>query len=117
MPLYVCKCSSTKYYVLPYLHSYFHDFYDISENKIKSHYNPTNRCDNYLWHSTYWCCYYITMAMEVLINTCNMCICDLSDMYAFSCRAAAYISGKSVMTMLQLLHVRMLNFYKLQIHT
>ena len=21
-------------------------------------YNPTNKCDNYLWHSTYWCCYY-----------------------------------------------------------
>ena len=23
-----------------------------------STYNPTNKCDNYLWNSTYWCCYY-----------------------------------------------------------
>ena len=21
-------------------------------------YNLTNMCDNYLWHSIYWCCYY-----------------------------------------------------------
>ena len=54
-------------------------------------YNSTNNCDNYLWYSTYWCCYYITMAMNVLHNACNMCICDLpcvchqpSDLQPFS---------------------------------
>ena len=29
----------------------------------------------------------VTMAMEVLHNTCNMCICDLPDMYALSPQA------------------------------
>ena len=44
----------------------------------------------------------VTMAMEVLHNTCNMCICDLPDMYA---GLMAYISGKCFMCMLQLLLV------------
>ena len=35
----------------------------------------------------------ITMAMEVLHNTCNMYTCDLPDIYALS--PWAYISGKS----------------------
>ena len=34
-------------------------------------------------------------------NTCNMTICDLPDIYAL--RPRAYISGKSLMSMLQLL--------------
>ena len=56
---------------------------------------------------TTWCCYYVTMAMNVLHNTCNMCVHDLPDMYALEpgSRALAYISGKSLMSMLQLLHV------------
>ena len=40
--------------------------------------------------------------------TCNMCTRDLPDMYALSPRALglrAYISGKSLVPMLQLLHV------------
>ena len=45
----------------------------------------------------------ITMAMKVLHNTCNMCICDLPDMDALN--PQAYISGKSLMPMLQLLLV------------
>jgi len=50
------------------------------------------------------------MHMEVLHISCNMCTRDLPDMYALSpqaCgpRAWAYISGKSLMPMLQLLHV------------
>ena len=59
-------------------------------------YNLTNKCYNYLWHSTYSCCFYVTMAINVLNNKCNMCICDLPDMYT-----AAYISDKSIMPMLQ----------------
>ena len=45
----------------------------------------------------------VTMAMEVLHNTCNMCICDLPNMYAWSPQAsgiATYVSGKSQMPML-----------------
>ena len=41
-------------------------------------------------------------------NTCNMAIRDLPDMYALgpaALRLRAYISGKSPMAMLQLLHV------------
>ena len=43
-------------------------------------YNPTNKVDNYLWHSTSGI---VTMATEVLHNTCNMCILDLPDMYIY----------------------------------
>ena len=51
---------------------------------------------------------FVTMAMEVLYNTCNMCICDLPNMNPLiprTCglRLQAYISGKSPMPMLQLL--------------
>ena len=42
--------------------------------------------------------------MEVLHNACNMCIRDLSDMNALILQAWAYISGKSLMPMLPLLH-------------
>ena len=42
-------------------------------------YNLTNKCDNYLWDSNYWCCYY---GNKVIHNTCNMEIRDLPDMYA-----------------------------------
>ena len=45
----------------------------------------------------------VTMAMKVLHNTCNMCICDLPDMNAF--KLWGYISGKSLMPMLQPLHI------------
>ena len=42
-----------------------------------STYNPTNKCDNYLWPTGV-----VFIATEVLHNTCNMCIHDLPDMYA-----------------------------------
>ena len=66
-------------------------------------YNPTIKCDNYLWHLTYWCCYYVTMAMNVLYNNCNVCIHDLPDMNALISLACSsgdlvYISGKSSCT-------------------
>jgi len=41
--------------------------------------------------------------MEVLHISCNMCTHDVPDMYAL--RLWAYISGKSLVPMLQLLHV------------
>ena len=44
----------------------------------------------------------VTMAMEVLYNTCNMCICNFPDMKALGLQA--YISGKFTMPMLQPLH-------------
>jgi len=44
------------------------------------------------------------MHMEVLHISCNMCTHDLPDMYALS--PWAYISGKSLVPMLQLLHVK-----------
>ena len=52
----------------------------------------------------------VTMVMEVLHNTCNMCIGDLSDMYASvlgpaTLRPQACISGKPLMPKLQLLHI------------
>ncbi len=67
-------------------------------------YNPTNKCDNYLWDSAY-CCYY---GNGVLHNTCNMCIRDLpvcmpSALGPAALGLLAYISGKSLMPMLQLL--------------
>ena len=43
--------------------------------------------------------------------TCNMCTCDLPDMYALGLQA--YISGKSLVPMLQLLHRECNNFYKM----
>ena len=43
------------------------------------------------------------MAMKVLHNICNMCIHDLPDLHALIPRA--YILGKSLMLMLQPLHV------------
>ena len=54
-----------------------------------------------------------TMAMEVLHNSCNICpgTLDLTDIIfspqpvALGLRIQAYISGKSLMPMLQLLHV------------
>ena len=46
----------------------------------------------------------VTMAMEVLQNSCNMCTRDLPDMYAL--RLWACISGNFFMPMLQLLHIR-----------
>ena len=62
-------------------------------------YNLMNKCDNCLWDSNYWCCYY---GNKVIHNTCNMCISDLPDMYALI--PLALILDKSVMSMLQLLH-------------
>ena len=49
-------------------------------------YNPTNKCDNCLWHSTYWCCYY---GNKVLHNACNICIYDMNVLipWAYSPRA------------------------------
>ena len=41
-------------------------------------YNPINKCDNYLWHLTYWCCYYGNVSVALLL----MCIRDLPDMNA-----------------------------------
>ena len=58
-------------------------------------YNPTNMCESYLWNSTYWCCYGN--------GSVNMCTHDLPDMYAL--RLQAYVSGKFLRAMLQLLHV------------
>ena len=61
-------------------------------------FNPTNKYNNCLWHSTYWC----TMTMKVLRNTCNLCIRDLPDMNAlipWACRLQEYILGKSLMPM------------------
>ena len=51
----------------------------------------------------------VTMTMEVLNNICNMCIHDLPDLHVLSLQACsswalAYISGKSLMPVLQLLH-------------
>ena len=78
-------------------------------------YNLMNKCDNNLWDSNYWCCYYWN---KVIHNTCNMAIRDLPDMYALSPRPAAhghtyqanpYISGKSLMAMLQPLHRMSIN--------
>ena len=47
-----------------------------------------------------------TMAMNVLHNTCNMCIGDLPDMYVclqpLGLWPSAYILGKSLMPMVQL---------------
>ena len=63
-------------------------------------YNLMNKCDNYLWDSNYSCCCY---GNRVIHNTCNMYIHDLPDMLAL--RLAAYISGKSFVPVLQLLHV------------
>ena len=45
----------------------------------------------------------VTMATEVLYNTCNMCIRNLPDMNTLN--PQAYISGKSPMPMLQPLHI------------
>jgi len=47
------------------------------------------------------------MHMEVLHISCNMCTRDLPDMYALrpvALRLWAYISGKSLVSVLQLLH-------------
>ena len=47
--------------------------------------------------------------MEVLHISCNMCTQDLPDMYALSpwaCSPWAYISGKSLVPMLQFIHAR-----------
>ena len=44
-------------------------------------YSLTNKCDNYLWDSNYWCCCY---GNKVIHDSCNMCIRDLPDMYALS---------------------------------
>ena len=63
-------------------------------------YNLVNKCDNHLWDKNYLCCYY---GNKVIHNTCNMAIHDLPDMYALELQAC--ISGKSLMAMLQLLHV------------
>ena len=41
--------------------------------------------------------------MEVLHISCNMCTRDLPDMYALS--PQAYISGKSLVPMLKLIHI------------
>ena len=57
-------------------------------------YNLTNKCDIQPTGV-------VTMAMEVLHNTCNMCIHDLNPLGLW-----AYISGKSLMPMLQLLHAK-----------
>ena len=46
-----------------------------------------------------------TMAMKVLHNTCNMCVHNMPDMNALIPGLWAYISGKSLMLMLQLIHV------------
>ena len=76
-------------------------------------YNLANKYDIYLWDSNYWCCYY---GNKVIHNTCNMALCDLPDMYTQSLRACGaalglrvYISGKSLMAMLQLLHIPEIN--------
>ena len=44
----------------------------------------------------------VTMVMKMLHNSCNMCILDLTDMYALAPHACTYISVKSLMCMLQL---------------
>ena len=43
-------------------------------------YNLTSKCDNYFCGTQP--TGVVTMAMEVLHNICNMCICGLPDMYA-----------------------------------
>ena len=45
-------------------------------NTLAIYYNPTNKCEN---------CF-VTMAMEVLHNSCNMCSHDLPDIYTLSCQ-------------------------------
>ena len=54
--------------------------------------------------------WYIFLAIYYICNSCNIGTSDLPDMYALSRRACgpqawAYISGKSLVPMLQLLHV------------
>ena len=54
------------------------------------------------------------MEVIILVFVCNMCTRDLPDMYALSPQASGihtYISGKSLLPMLQLLHVSMYPFY------
>ena len=44
-------------------------------------YDPTNKCDNHMWNQPI-LVLLLSMELEVLHNSCNMCICDLPDVYA-----------------------------------
>ena len=74
-------------------------------------YSRTNKCNNYLWHSTYWCYYYVNGSI-----TCNMCIHDLPDMNVLIPRASGiHIRKIPLMSMLQLLHVTYVCMFILKI--
>ena len=71
-------------------------------------YSHTNKCNNYLWHSTYWCFYYENGSI-----TCNMCIHDLPDMNVLT--PGIHIRKIPLMPMLQLLHVTYVCMFILKI--